>query len=302
MKQEQVGRIVKRKVNIETIKGIEEREMDVQDIPLSEIEGQSTNYRLDVNKEGLSTLMASIEEHGLLQPIGLMSNGAGYDIVYGNRRYWAYKKLGKFSIPAVIFDIKDDLTFLLIHGAENCVRKDLSAMELGRYYADLAKQGLTNKEISIRVGQTIHHVESCLGVTRSIPKEYADKVYIERPGRGKRKKGRINLSISKLVSNAVKSGKISTAQSKKIYDMALDNHKYVTDNFKEIVHAVSNNQVVDLASSDNLEAFSTKIVMSKKHFKSLSAKFVETGECKNIHDLLRKILTGEIKQRIILKN
>ncbi len=293
---------MKKRVNVETVKGIEEREMEVQDIPLSKIESQSTNYRLEVDKQGLSTLMASIEEHGLLQPIGLMSNDAGgYDIVYGNRRYWAYKKLGKYSIPAVIFDIKDDLTFLLIHGAENCVRKDLSAMELGRYYSDLMEKGLSVDEISIRVGQTAHHVGNCLDVAKTVPKEYADKIYIERPGRGKRKKGRINLSISKQVNNAVKTRRITVEQSKKIYAMAMDNHRHVTDNFAAIVRAVASGGT-GAESTDDLAIVSVRVMVTKKHFRSLKTKYVDTGTCKSVYQLFRKILSGEIKQRIILKD
>ena len=73
----------------------------------------------------MEALARSIEEVGLLQPIGIRED---YTLVFGKRRLQAYRDvLGRETIPARILPIK---SILLGQIAENTVRKDLTPSEL----------------------------------------------------------------------------------------------------------------------------------------------------------------------------
>ena len=80
--------------------------------------------------ENLNDLMRSILEKGLLQPIivRMINNNINYEIVAGNRRYSACKKLGWKKIPCQIVDITDMEAFE-ISIVENVQRKTLNPID-----------------------------------------------------------------------------------------------------------------------------------------------------------------------------
>jgi ParB family transcriptional regulator, chromosome partitioning protein len=71
----------------------------------------------------LDALAASIEQLGLLQPIGIDPN---YCLVFGERRLRAFEQLGRDTIPARIVHVP---SLLLAEHAENEIRKDFTASE-----------------------------------------------------------------------------------------------------------------------------------------------------------------------------
>jgi ParB/RepB/Spo0J family partition protein len=133
-----------------------------------------------VENKGMAELMTSIKQDGLLQPVGVIPNGKGYNLVYGNRRVDAHKKLGWKTIDAVILKNgknKDD--FYLTNLTENLQRLNLSIFEEGRIYHKLSKRKkdpLTVAEIASRVGKSAGHVRSCINVFQYIPEEYSKDV------------------------------------------------------------------------------------------------------------------------------
>ena len=80
--------------------------------------------------DNLNDLMRSILEKGLLQPIivRMINNNINYEIVAGNRRYSACKKLGWKKIPCQIVDITDMEAFE-ISIVENVQRKTLNPID-----------------------------------------------------------------------------------------------------------------------------------------------------------------------------
>lgn len=77
--------------------------------------------RKDLGDIGL--LAESIQQLGLLQPIGIDQN---YRLVFGERRYRAFEKLGRETIPARIVHVD---SLLQAEHAENEIRKDFTASE-----------------------------------------------------------------------------------------------------------------------------------------------------------------------------
>ncbi len=84
--------------------------------------------------EEIEDLKASIEIHGLLQPIIVSESTTGYKIVAGHRRYLACKMLGHETIPAVVQKFKNPQ---LIQITENVQRKNLSRVEESKVIYDL---------------------------------------------------------------------------------------------------------------------------------------------------------------------
>ncbi len=80
--------------------------------------------------ENLNDLMRSILEKGLLQPIivRMINNNINYEIVAGNRRYYACKKLGWKKISCQLVDITDMEAFE-ISIVENVQRKTLNPID-----------------------------------------------------------------------------------------------------------------------------------------------------------------------------
>ena len=89
------------------------------------------------NVEGLA---ATIAEHGLLQPIGVVeASGGHYRVVYGNRRREAALRLELERVPCIILDAEDPRT-LIQQLTENVQRQDLNDLEKARAFLRLREQ------------------------------------------------------------------------------------------------------------------------------------------------------------------
>lgn len=97
------------------------------DLNISELRPSLNQIR---EVDNLNDLMRSILEKGLLQPIivRMINNNIYYEIVAGNRRYSACKKLGWKKIPCQIVDITDMEAFE-ISIVENVQRKTLNPID-----------------------------------------------------------------------------------------------------------------------------------------------------------------------------
>ena len=71
-------------------------------IDINDIKPNTNQPRKVFDEEKLEDLAASIQEHGLIQPVVLRSVGAGYEIVAGERRWRAARKAGVRNIPCIV--------------------------------------------------------------------------------------------------------------------------------------------------------------------------------------------------------
>jgi ParB family transcriptional regulator, chromosome partitioning protein len=96
------------------------------ELPIDKIITNPDQPRKIVDPVELNVLIESIRENGLLQAIAVQQQENGtYLVVAGERRYQAYKELGKKTIPARI--VRGEVQDLAL--IENIIRSDLSAME-----------------------------------------------------------------------------------------------------------------------------------------------------------------------------
>ena len=118
-------------------------------LPWQMIDVSELNPRKNFDTETLDDLAASIQEHGLIQPITVRPgpSGMGYVIVAGERRFRACRSLGWVQIPAIVRSDIDEKKHLELALIENLERKDLDAIEVARAYKAL--QGLGYKHADI---------------------------------------------------------------------------------------------------------------------------------------------------------
>lgn len=109
----------------------------ITDIEISKITPNPYQPRKHFDEEALNELSASIEKHGLIQPIIVVkSSNGGYTLIAGERRFRATKLLGRDTIKAIVANLEDqNLRELAL--IENIQRENLSPIELANSYKEL---------------------------------------------------------------------------------------------------------------------------------------------------------------------
>ena len=135
--------------------GIPEAEPSaVNDLLVDEISPNRLQPRSYFDDKKLEELVTSIEEHGVLQPVVVQKADSGYELIVGERRWRASKKLGLKKIPAVIREVSDAQS-LEIAIIENIHRQDLNPIEEAEAYARLANEfALTQEMVAKKVGKS----------------------------------------------------------------------------------------------------------------------------------------------------
>lgn len=127
---------------------------NVINIPLGKIIRSETNREVEVD----DAFVASIREHGVLQPVivreieatldllnvippevAVVLGGTIYKLVAGERRWLGSKKANRASIPAIIRELTDTQA-LTIQANENLQREDLSPMDRCHLFCHLRDQ------------------------------------------------------------------------------------------------------------------------------------------------------------------
>jgi ParB family chromosome partitioning protein len=132
------------------------------EIPLARIRRNPYQPRTRMDDADLSSLAASIAEHGVIQPILVTETLDGYQLVAGERRVRAAERAGLVRIPAVIRQLADreQLELALV---ENLQRTDLDPIEAARAYRQLIDDfGLSQEALSERVGRARSTVANTL--------------------------------------------------------------------------------------------------------------------------------------------
>ena len=105
-------------------------------------------------------LCSSIKEKGLLQPIIVRPIDGHFQIIAGNRRYEACKKLGLKKILCHIIELDDKEAFE-VSIAENVQRKNLTPIDEAKTFQSYASKfgwgGISN--LARKIGKSVHYVE-----------------------------------------------------------------------------------------------------------------------------------------------
>ena len=129
-------------------------------LPVDRIDPNPQQPRTHFDAALLRDLAASIQTHGLIQPIIVQAETNGrYTIIVGERRWRAVKAILMWSeIQAVVIDPLNDQELLERAFAENIERADMTPSEEGYAYLRMKQSGLSVNEISRRIGRSGTHI------------------------------------------------------------------------------------------------------------------------------------------------
>ncbi len=134
-------------------------------VPVEFIRPNRNQPRRDFDQAQIESLVASIRERGILQPILVRrdpQNPDGFEIVAGERRWRAAQLARLHEIPVIIKDLTDDGA-LEIALVENIQRQDLNILEeADGYHRLIDEYGHTQEVIAKAVGKSRSHIANTL--------------------------------------------------------------------------------------------------------------------------------------------
>ena len=140
------------------------------EINVSKIDLNPFQPRSSFKKEKLNELISSIRNIGLIQPVTVKIISKGkYQLISGERRLRAFKKLKIKKIPCFIRNVNDQqsLEMALI---ENIQRDDLDAIEIALSYKRLIDEiNLTQDELSKKIGKKRSTISNYLRLLKLNP-------------------------------------------------------------------------------------------------------------------------------------
>lgn len=158
----------------------------VLEVSLYDIDTNPKQPRKTFDPEKLKELAASLQRHGVVQPLLVKQNGLRYTIVAGERRFRAAKLAGLSVVPVVLTDADAD-TLMELSLVENIQRENLNPIEEAAALKLLMDQhDLTQEEVSERVGKSRPAIANALRL----------------------------LSLTKPVQQLIKDGKLSAGHGK----------------------------------------------------------------------------------------
>ena len=139
-------------------------------ININDIKPNATQPRKHFDEEKLEELAASIQQHGLIQPIVLRKLGKGYEIVAGERRWRAARLIGLKEVPCIVKELTDEENMLLAI-IENMQREDLNPIEEAEGLKQMIDTyGLTQEQVSYSVGKSRPYITNSLRLLK-LPEE-----------------------------------------------------------------------------------------------------------------------------------
>jgi ParB family chromosome partitioning protein len=139
----------------------------VIEIPIASISPNPHQPRAQIRDQDLVGLAASIEEHGIIQPLVVTTVTDGYQLIAGERR-WRAARLARLSeVPVVVKDVvpQEMLELALV---ENLQRSDLNPLEEAMAYRQLTEEfELTQDQVARRVGRSRTTISNTLRLLKA---------------------------------------------------------------------------------------------------------------------------------------
>ena len=232
-------------------------------IPTVNVKAGKYQPRRYFDDEKLETLIHSIKEKGIIQPLVVRSldeEKKTFEIIAGERRWRAAKTLGLSDVPAIIKECTDQeaLETALI---ENVQRDDLSPIEEAEAYQRLVHEfDYTQEQLAKSIGKSRSHVANTLRLNNLPPH----------------------------VKNLIHDGKLSSGHARTLINK---------DNIDELVDNILNNKLnvrdtEKISRKDVLEILPNEMEEQTKSLElqimntiglNVSLKIKKTGGCLSIY-------------------
>lgn len=173
---------------------------EILEIPPNDIRENPHQPRQHFSPSDLEDLIASIKEHGILQPLVVTRSNGEYELIAGERRLRSARALGLETVPVIVREANEQqkLELALI---ENIQRQDLNAVEEAIAYKALIDEfNLKQDDVAKRVGKSRSNVANIIRLL-DLPSEILDAL----------KEGRISKSHARTL--------LAETDSKKQHDL-----------------------------------------------------------------------------------
>lgn len=161
------------------------------------------------NEDTIDELGVSIKTYGIIQPLSVRKiEDNKYELIAGERRFRAAKKIGLKEVPVIVTDIsdKDSAAIALL---ENIQREDLNFLEEAEAYENLIKEHkYTQAELANIIGKkqsTIANKIRILKLDKDIRQKVLENSLTERHARALLKLPTKELQ-NKVLKNVIKRG------------------------------------------------------------------------------------------------
>ena len=200
-------------------------------------------------------LIASIREHGLLQPILIRPLTHGFEIVAGHRRFHACRSLRWRFIPCKIRELADKEAYE-IQLTENMQRKSMDPIEeaeaFRRYVVDFGWGGVT--ELASKIGKSEEYVSHRIQLLK-LPEQVRQHVI----------ESRIN------VSSALELTSISSEKQNMIVQQ-INSSDMTVRQIREMKSLMKTNPVDGNSGTDQFSLTSTRVLNKKSQMLKLTKK------------------------------
>jgi ParB family chromosome partitioning protein len=145
------------------------KEQWLEQIHVDAIRPNPYQPRRTFSEESIDELSSSIEQYGLINPISVRKLGTGYELIAGERRLRAVRRLGMTHINAIVVQAKEQDS-AVIAMIENLQRENLHFLEEAEGYQRLIRNhGLTQDELAKKLGKNQSTVANRLRLLRLSP-------------------------------------------------------------------------------------------------------------------------------------
>ncbi|WHY77631.1 nucleoid occlusion protein [Neobacillus sp. WH10] len=164
-----------------------ERNEEIKKIPIKQIIPNRFQPRTVFDEEKIEELSRTIHIHGIIQPIVVREFAVDkYEIIAGERRWRAMKKLGWTEAPAIVKNLSDTET-ASVALIENLQREELSPIEEAFAYGKLLElHNLTQEALAQRLGKgqsTVANKLRLLKLPEPVQDALLNKIITERHAR-----------------------------------------------------------------------------------------------------------------------
>ena len=143
---------------------------NIVSVALADIQPSDYNPRKTFDETSLAELAESIRQQGVLQPVGVRPIEENrYEVIFGERRYHASFMAGLETIPAVIYEVTDEVAEEMAV-TENLQRKDVTPIEEANAYQKLIESGRHDiHSLVVQFGKSEDYIRTRLKFTTLIP-------------------------------------------------------------------------------------------------------------------------------------
>jgi ParB family chromosome partitioning protein len=219
-----------------------DNKMEIENIDINLIDISKYNVRKTNAEEGLDELAESIKLIGLQQPIVVLKKDGRYDVLIGQRRYRAAKKIGLDKIPAIVKNIDNEKDAIIISFSENIHRVDLKYQDKMLFAQKLLSILESIKNVAMAIGVTEQTIRNYLGYS-AVPEEIKNLVDEEKISAS------TAIRIIRNIDDKEKAIQIAT----KIQEIPRSRDRLKIIDFAKENPSMSVDQIIDTSSKINLK-------------------------------------------------